>query len=203
MNNSITIPTNEEMEANTKQDIKDSQEASDFVESLVVSTNEDMHSAVAILKEIKNKHKEVELKRVNLTKPLNDVTKELNNNFQPALKRLKNAENSIKKKLVDCVEMRLDARESILNAIEKAPENKREDMLVRADELNPPQIEGLSIYYKETGEIEDHRVLLDWILETGRMGLLDINTSHPIFKEDIEIPGWKKVKNPVVRIDTK
>lgn len=207
MSNAITLPNVEILKTDTAQDLKDSVEAAEFVDAIMVSSNDNLKSATRILAEIKTKHKEIEAKRKNITNPLNKAQKELNEFFKPALDALKKAEGQIKQKVANCIEERLETRDAILNEIADAPEEKRDALLARSDELVPPKIEGLSIVTQWFGDLESNQEAVQWAIANKREDLLTIDTASLMaitkaYNEDPKIPGWKAFKKSVVRITT-
>lgn len=194
MNNTITLPNVELLKTDTAQDLKDSTEAAEFVEAIMVSSDDNLKAATRILAEIKTQYKDLESKR-----------KELNKFFKPALDAWKKAESQIKQKVVDCIEERLETRDAILNEIADAPEDKRVDLLARSDELVPPKIDGLSIITQWSGELNSNQEAVQWAIANKREDLLTIDTASLMaittaYNEDPKIPGWKAFKKSVVRI---
>lgn len=120
---------------------------------IIIKNNDQYITANSILKEIKNRYKELDDKRKEITAPLDVAKKAVMNLFKPILENLEEAERIVKKNMIDYAEEQERIAREMQRKIEEESARKAEIERKRKEEQEQKWREKQHKLEKE-GEIE-------------------------------------------------
>ena len=192
----IKIPKFTEVSKAAQTDIQAVKDSEVLVGSIVVSNNDELVTAAQTLAVVKTTSEEIDERRKGFVKPLQDVVKDLNSFFKPAIESLAVMETALKAKIEGFVTTGLAERDRLLEAVagESTPTGKAE-LIASASGITPRDVPGVSIRESWTGEVQDPDALVAWAAANGRFDLLQPNDTvlkavTKAKKGDPGIPGW-------------
>jgi len=113
----IPSPT---VKAELETEAKDASEVLAMIEEFEIDTQEDYDFANEALGDVKSSWKTLEAKKKSVTKPLNDVLKEVRGWFKPAQDHYKKAEGIWKTKLAEAHRKAQEAQDKALKEVQEA-----------------------------------------------------------------------------------
>lgn len=106
------------------------------LDSFTVANDDDATFAADLIREVKDKHRQLDDRRKEVTGPLNQTVKTINGWFKPALDALENAERKLKSKVATFVQERERQTREALAAVAAA--QTAEDAKRALAEAQPP-----------------------------------------------------------------
>lgn len=161
----------------------------------------EFESAARSLAEIKTTRAELDEQRKAGVNPLNGVVKLINGWFQPAIKKLDEAEAALKKKML-AYQIDAAAKRDLLitRAGKTHDQEKRISLLDAAEDHAPTEVAGVQTRSTWVGEVEDASAI------PRRYMIPDVKALAALTKAtggDPEIPGWRawEEKSLAVSVD--
>lgn len=116
------------------------------IKTFDIRSDEDQEFAADILRDVKDKHRQVEEKRTAITKPLNRALREVNDLFRPLKTALEEAEKLLKGKIA-AYQRHVEAQNRLLleEAAEAESPEEAQQVLSTTRFVQPPQ--GVNIRY--------------------------------------------------------
>lgn len=204
----ISIPKFTEVASAAQSEIEQTEQSAHLVDDMNVADNDSLETAARWLAAIKSSRKEIDAKRKSFVKPLQDVVKDLNGFFKPALNSLDAMEKSIKSKITQHIETALEQRNKLLDSVKTETKAERKTEIIQvASKLEPKIIEGITYREQWTGEVEDFAKIVDWGIENKRADLLQPNKTvleslTAAHRKDIGVPGWRAYLKRIVVVNS-
>ena len=167
----------------------DAEKVVEVIEEMTVASPVQYETAASMCADVIGQAKEIDEVRRGFVDPLNDVVKNLNNFFRPALDHLDKCEALLKKKLVSFVNGEAEKRDQLLLQAGEADDTELSEELIEAAEIHvPPKVTGVSMRTLWSGEVID----VDKIPRAYMVP--DVKMLKALTKAkagDPDIPGWK------------
>ena len=167
----------------------DAEKVEGFIKEMAVGNASQYEAAASMCADVITQAKEIDGKRREFVDPLNEVVKNLNAFFKPALEHLDKCESLIKKKLVSFVNSEVEKRDQLLLQAGQQDESAiAEELIEKAEEHVPPKVAGVSMRTTWVGEVVDpDEIPREYMIP-------DLKTLKALTKAkggDPGIPGWK------------
>lgn len=194
---SIILPKMTDIGKAAEPEILDANKVKELIDRTLVRNDGEARVAVSWIAEIKEKWEAVDAKRKSFVDPLRKVVDDINGFFKPALEALKDAENGLKDRVRDHVELCASHRDALLARVQVTEDPAdRQKLVTQAGSFVPAKVDGLSIWETWEGEVADAGLLLGWAISEGRRDLLtvDVAALKALTKaaaRDPGIPGWR------------
>ncbi len=167
---------------------KEAQESLELVKKLEIKSNSDYHFASKAVAEIKDKGSKADETRRFLVDPFSAVVKDVNAAFKPALDLFGKAEKVLKDSITGFALRRQKERdEKITVAGQAESPEEAEALIVEAEELEVPEIPGVSLRESWVGEVYDADEIPKGYMIPDLKALEALTKAK---KCDPKIPGW-------------
>lgn len=180
---------------------RDAEASLDYIRSYEIQTNEGFAGAVSMVAQIKAKWTEVEAKRKSYVGRLADLVDDFNSEFKPGLEALKEAEKTLKDKLVGWAQVQGELHRAKIQeateAVQAGDQIKADALIAEAENHEVPAVKGCSIREVWTGEVEDPDQIPREYLIPDEKTLKALTKAR---KCDPKIPGWHAYPRPSVTI---
>lgn len=176
----------------------------EFLEAFQIVSVEDYEIAAQALKELAEKHDAFDAKRKAWVNPLKAVAKDIDATFREVLQSLKRGEEILRDR-IGAYRVRTEQTrgELIACAAEKAQAGDHagaQAMIEDAAEFIPPEVEGLSVKVRWTGEVIDSGAIPREYLIPDVAKLAAVTQAR---EQDPKIPGWRAFPEAAVRTSRK
>lgn len=91
-----------------------------LLQNFVITTDEEQEQVASMLRDVKARYKEIENRRTEITQPLNQALRAINNLFRPPRERFQELEKSLKQKIATYLETKQAANVAALTAASQA-----------------------------------------------------------------------------------
>lgn len=164
-----------------------------------IESAEDSEFAGEMLRDVKARHKALEVKRKTITKPLNAATKAVNDLFRAPRETLERAEGILKHKIAGYVEARALANNAAVDAASAAetPEQAATALANMQPDASPPA--GVSVRYKWRAEVFSPGIVPDDFRIPDEAAIQAYtDEAVKLHGEPTQIPGVRFHKDPIV-----
>jgi len=185
----------------------DAERVLEMIADLVITDEETLQNALRWTAMIKEDAKALVSKKDGWLKPIKESVKQIDAAFKVPLGGLADAEKGMKAKIAGYITDIIERKNSLLDQATVLDGENRAGALAMAQQCEVPELPGLSVREVWAGEIEEPTLIVQHLIKQDRINLLVPN--EKLLKElvkseskDLEIPGLKCYKKPIVTIRT-
>lgn len=168
--------------------------------AFVVVNEDDQAFAVGVIREIKQKHKQLEDRRKEITVPLRKALDSINDLFRPMREALEEGEKILKLKVASYLEAReRENQKALLEAAEAETVEEAAEALTQIETATP--VKGTSMRHKWEAEVFRPELVPTEFLSPDLDKIeASMRASVEISGEPMPIPGVRFHKKPIVTV---
>ena len=192
--------------AAAESEASDAQRSLELLQQTEITNQTELEWMVRAVAEVKDKHGEVDTKRLSFVEPLKAVIDDINAFFKGALTSLIESEKVCKAKVTDYVHTERVRRLDLLGQVENNTSPVvREELIEQADNHVVDKVAGMSLREGWDCEVTDREALVTWAVKTNQLHLLQpdpkaLTATTKAYGSDPGIPGWRAAPKTTVAI---
>jgi len=182
----------------------------DLVETaneFVVSNQEEATNAGDYLSNIKKLEKQIESKRTEITKPINQSLKTINENFKEAVTPLKEASNTFKTKIlawrIEENERIIKEKEALIKLTKAAEKTEDKEMIKIVEQIKEPEEIKTTMGNTQTRKIWRYEIIEFSKVPEGYKEINPVRVNTAIRDGVRDIPGLKIYQEEIIAINSK